>query len=104
MPTKHSCSVFWMSSRGCTSFTVGFSIEIGHNRSLCALPSERHVMVIVMLLGKLEEDGSVCLYTSAAWRRQGGGGTMTSDDCEWRPIDVIFFFFSVFSDLVKGAA
>lgn len=61
-------------------------------------------MVIVMLLGKLEEDGSVCLYTSAARRRQGGGGTMTSDDCEWRPIDVILFFFSVFSDLVKGAA
>lgn len=58
-------------------------------------------MVIVMLLGKLEEDGSVCLYTSAAWRRQGGGGTITSDDCEWRPIDVIFFSFLFFQTLLR---
>lgn len=31
-----------------------------------ALPSELHVMVLMLLPGWLEEDGSACLYTSAA--------------------------------------
>ena len=48
-------------------------------------------MVIVMLLGRLEEDGSVCLYTSAARGRQGGGGTMWHDDGVRGPIDVDLF-------------
>lgn len=62
-----SRSVCWMSSRGCVSSTAGFfSLEISHDRSLCALPSELHITVIMMLLGRLEEDGSACLYTSAA--------------------------------------
>lgn len=75
------CSACWMSSQGCVSFTAQLSIEISHNLSACALPSALHVMLIMMLLGKLEEDGSACLYTpAAAGEDEWGGGTMRSDD------------------------
>lgn len=38
----------------------------GHSRRRDALPSALHVMVLMLLPGWLEEDGSACLYTSAA--------------------------------------
>lgn len=45
---------------------INISSEIGHDRSPDSLPSELHVTIPMMLLGRLEEDGSACLYTSAA--------------------------------------
>lgn len=62
--------------------------EISHDPKLWALPPKLHVMPIVVWPWKQREYGSVCLYTSAAWRRRAGGGTRWSDDCERRPIDV----------------
>ncbi|KAK5859857.1 hypothetical protein PBY51_021378 [Eleginops maclovinus] len=50
------CSVGWMSSQGCVSLAAGAS----HDLRLCALPPELHVMLIMMLPGRLEEDGSAC--------------------------------------------
>lgn len=58
-------------------------------------------MVIMMLLGKLEEDGSACLYTSACSggdKEEEAGRCGVTPACR-RPIDAHFF-----SDLVKGAA
>lgn len=97
------CSVCWVSSwRGCVSVTAGFLCS-NQPRSEAVAPSHLslHVMVIMMLLGRLEEDGSACLYTSAARRRQGGGGTRWSDDCAGRPIDVDLFFSPFLQTLLR---